>query len=318
MKNIRPEKTAIILVFKKKFRSIKTFFRKSLLSSLCQREVLCPSLAKRGEGRFSNACHFSYILVSLMMIATTGVASAKEEVGSVVAVRGKTLIDREAKATEAKVKDNILFNDTVSTLEASKAKMLFIDDSVLTLGEKSKVVVKEFIYSKEKGGKSIFNLIDGKMRTVVGKTGFEVHTPTAVAAARGTVILFETGVIDGRKFTTIICLEGEVNITSIDPSVRGSITLTAGMMITIFEGEAFPAPTVATAADRDRLTRATDIRGNEITITGPAYMTIGAGRFDVGAAGDRVPAAVTNNLPPINQQPVIRTIPVNINITFPQ
>jgi hypothetical protein len=26
---------------------------KSLLSSLCQREVSCPSLAKRGEGRFN-------------------------------------------------------------------------------------------------------------------------------------------------------------------------------------------------------------------------------------------------------------------------
>jgi len=248
------------------------------------------------------------LITFILMTALTLPALAKEEVGSVVAVRGRTIIDRDAKAAEAKVKDNILFNDTVSTLEASKAKMLFIDDSVLTLGEKSKVVIKEFIYSKEKGGKSIFNLIDGKMRTVVGKTGFEVRTPTAVAAARGTVILFETGIKDGKKFTTIICLEGELNITSIDPSVSGSITLTAGMMITIFEGEAFPAPTVATVMDRDRLMRATDIRGNEITIQGPVYMTIGPGGFDMGAA----------SLPPVNQQPVNRTIPVNINITFPQ
>jgi len=31
---------------------MKIFFEKSLLSSLCQREVSCPSLTKRGEGRF--------------------------------------------------------------------------------------------------------------------------------------------------------------------------------------------------------------------------------------------------------------------------
>jgi len=34
--------------------SMKTLIRKSLLTSLCQREGSSPSLAKRGEGRFFN------------------------------------------------------------------------------------------------------------------------------------------------------------------------------------------------------------------------------------------------------------------------
>ncbi|MEW6417980.1 MAG: hypothetical protein AB1480_07650, partial [Nitrospirota bacterium] len=33
-----------------------TLFIKSLLTSLCQREDLYPSLAKRGEGRFYDLC----------------------------------------------------------------------------------------------------------------------------------------------------------------------------------------------------------------------------------------------------------------------
>lgn len=182
------------------------------------------------------------LILFFLMTAFTGTASASEDIAAVVAVRGKATIERDKKETEAKVKDGILLNDTVSTREASKAKLLFIDDSVLSLSEKSKVVIKEFVYSKDKGGKSIFNLIDGKMRTVVGKTSFEVHTPTAVAAARGTVINFETGIMDGKLFTTIICLEGEVYIMSIDPSIKGSVTLTPGMMITVFEKKPLPAP----------------------------------------------------------------------------
>jgi outer membrane lipoprotein-sorting protein len=38
-------------------------FRKSLLTSLCQREAIFPSLAKRGEGRFYSRCVFSYALL---------------------------------------------------------------------------------------------------------------------------------------------------------------------------------------------------------------------------------------------------------------
>jgi len=253
------------------------------------------------------------LLIFVCMTAITGVALAKEEVGTVVAVRGKAIISRESKTTEARVKDNILFNDTVSTLEASKAKMLFIDDSVITLGEKSKVIIKEFIYTKEKGGKSIFNLIDGKMRTVVGKTGFEVRTATAVAAARGTIIHFIAGVLeDGRKFTTIICLEGVVGINSSDPGISGSINLTAGMMVTIIEGDPLPMPVAAPDSLIAQLLNDTDLGGYEITIPGPAYMTIGLGKFDV------VAAPPPNILPLINQQPVNTTIPVNINLTFPQ
>ena len=38
---------------------MRALIQKSLLASLCQREVVSPSFAKRGEGRFEN-CHFSY------------------------------------------------------------------------------------------------------------------------------------------------------------------------------------------------------------------------------------------------------------------
>ena len=146
----------------------------------------------------------------VLLTGLSGIAVAKDDVGTVVAVRGKAIIDRDKRTIEAKVKDSIFFNDTVSTPAASRAKMLFIDDSILTLGEKSRVVINEFVYSKDKGGRSIIGLIDGKMRSIVGKTNFEVHTPTAVAAARGTIMLFEIGIKDGKKFTTMICHEGRV------------------------------------------------------------------------------------------------------------
>lgn len=248
-----------------------------------------------------------FFLSFLLLTAFTGTALAREDVATVVAVRGRTAIERDKKETEAKVRDAVLLKDTVLTQEASRAKLLFIDDSVLNISEKSRLIIREFVYSKEEGGKSIFNLIDGKMRSVVGRTNFEVHTPTAVAASRGTVILFEVGVRDGKLFTTIICLEGEVNIMSIDPTIRGVLALTPGMMVRVIAKEPLPAsPSSAPKAEIERLKRDTDTTGNEITVPEPAGMGIGA----------RLLAIDIPHIPRINQQPINKT-PVTIDVIFP-
>ena len=244
-------------------------------------------------------------VLGIMLCA--GTAMAKDDVGAVVAVRGKTVIDRNKLVLEAKVKDTVLLIDTVSTGDASRAKLLFVDDSVLTMGERSKVVIKEFVYSKEKGGKSIFNLIDGKMKSVVGKAGFEVLTPTAVAAARGTVIFFEVGSRDGKLCTTILCTEGEVNASSPDPNIKNTLTLTSDTIVTICEGMPFPATTLrAQSSEKEKMIYDTSLGGYEISMLRPDQVGAGLGRFDL-----TLPLAP--QIP--NQQPVSRT-PVTIDIIF--
>jgi len=256
------------------------------------------------------------LLVSLLFTGSAYIALAADDVGTIVAIKGKAFIERDSKSFEAEVKDNLFMNDTVSTKEASRAKMLFIDDSVLTIGENSQVVIKEVIYSRHKMGRSVFNLIEGKMRSIVGKTQFEVHTPTAVAAARGTVILFETGVTeDGRNFTIMICTEGEVLVSPKDPQMGESVTLTAGMMLMYIEGEPFP-PTLSPAQmqDIERILNATD-SDHEVSIPGPAKVTVGPEGLMVGPDGMLPP-----QYPPTGDQqpPTPATTPVDINIIFPE
>jgi len=230
------------------------------------------------------------------------------DIGTMLAIKGKAVIERNKKTFHAKVRDRLFLNDTVSTLEASRAKMLFTDDSILTLGENSKAVLKEFVYSREKGGSSIFKLIEGKVRCIVGKTKFEVHTPTAVAAARGTMILIETGVKNGKKFATLISLEGDVNVRSAHPDITGSATLKPGMMITIFDAEPLSMPVIAPESEKDRLLKETHI-GYELSIPDPPE--IRAGPELTGIEGIKIP--------PVEQQPVTTTTsPVDIELQFPE
>jgi len=254
------------------------------------------------------------LLVSLLFIGSADTACAENEVGTIVALKGKAFIERDGKSFEAEVKDNLFMNDTVSTKEASRVKMLFIDDSVLTIGENSQVVIKEVIYSKHKMGRSVFSLVEGKMRSIVGKTQFEVHTPTAVAAARGTIILTETGVTeDGRNFTLMICIEGEILVSPLDPSLGGSVTLTAGMMLMYVEGEPFPsALSPATMQDIERLQNATD-SVQELSIPEPAKVSVGPEGLILEPGGMLPPQS-----PPIDQQPPTpATTPLEIDVIFP-
>src|SRR2546428_2369652 len=99
----------------------------------------------------------------------------------------------QAAAMPVKLRENVYFKDVIETQADSRAKALFEDDSILTVGENSRVEVSEYIYDPANNQRSsVLRMIQGKARALVGKlfaglgSKFEVHTPTAVAAARGT------------------------------------------------------------------------------------------------------------------------------------
>ncbi|MBF0466098.1 MAG: FecR domain-containing protein [Nitrospirae bacterium] len=253
----------------------------------------------------------------LLILSAFAMASAEavDDVAKVVALKGNVFIERPQGQVQAKVKDDVLLNDTVSTREESKTKILFIDDSVLTLGEKSKLVVKEFISSKDDRGKSVYNLLDGKIRTIVGRTNFEVHTPNVVVAARGTNFYVETGMKNNVHYSTVVCFEGVVDIKSIDASVKGTVILTPGMMLKVTEHQQnMPQPEKSTPS-----------------VLSATYLDSSTKTQDTGAPTMTQAQAIADTLsnvtaPPIPQQPPpppptsnapANTTPVKINITFP-
>jgi hypothetical protein len=236
-------------------------------------------------------------LLALMPGAVLPVFAA-QDVGKIVALRGTATIERGSAKLNGRVNTGIQGTDAVKTGAGSRAKLLFIDDSVLTLSADSRLVVKEFIYAKGKEGKSVFNLLDGKMRSVVGKTRFEVRTPTAVAAARGTVIYFDVGTFNNQSFSRIICLEGNVEVRSVTPSVAGAVTLTPGTMVIVRAGEPVPLPVVVPPGQLG---------------------TLSSGDNANGGSNEGSPGGGGNNAPPtdntgIDQRPIL---PSKARITIP-
>jgi len=187
-------------------------------------------------------------LLVLLMLVLPVMAFAVDDAGRIVALKGKALILRDNKAVDAVLKDTIMLRDTVETREASRLKMLFKDDSILTLAEKSRLVIREYLGAGDKKkGKSVFNLMEGKLRSLVGNNEFEVHTPTAVVAARGTYFITATGIEEGMVFTVVTVIEGVVDIAHIDPAIVGVVRLEKGATGKVFQNKApmsFPTPKV--------------------------------------------------------------------------
>ncbi len=257
-------------------------------------------------------------LILMLLMFIPAIASA-EEAGLIAAIKGKVIILRDAKTINAILKDKIFLKDTVETREASRTKMLFRDDSILTLAENSKVNIKEYLYSEDKRGKSIFNLIDGKLRSLVGNSEFEVHTPTMAVAARGTYFITHVGREEGRPVSVVVVFEGFVDVININPAIFGVVRLKRGTMSKVFENSPPTSPVPTPPALLEELINATELQS-----TPEAEKTLPPPETKTAEQPTPSPVPVIEHkaeiplTPPIVNQTPPNTTPVTIRIPIPE
>jgi len=175
----------------------------------------------------------------------TGAERGKDGIGFYTAVLGQASVTHpgEDRVLPVKLHDEVLFKDVIQTQDESRTKALFQDDSMLTVGENSRVEIDEYIYNPEKNVRqAIVKLMQGQVRALVSKvfkangSRFEIHTPSAVAAARGTY--FTVWVENGQSGIINIGEKGRVDFTS------GGMTVAVdpGYFSIAHEGQAPSAP----------------------------------------------------------------------------
>ncbi|MBI5634441.1 MAG: FecR domain-containing protein [Nitrospirae bacterium] len=189
---------------------------------------------------------FVSAIFMLPMVYGEVATAASKEVGNVRELRGAAYILRDKQKNGVQKNEPVFGSDTVNTAEKSRVKLLFIDDSVVMVGENSSFVVSEHL--KDNKNVSVFNLIDGVMNVIVGKSRFEVRTPTAVTAARGTSYLVW---VEGNK-TGLAVTEGRVDFSEINAAPDKKVIIPAGRTSYIEIGK---PPVVATRTNPDLIKR---------------------------------------------------------------
>jgi hypothetical protein len=133
------------------------------------------------------------VFLSLFLISLT---SANEFIGVIAAGVGNILNQKNEKLSTG---SKIYFGDTIITKAKSNVQILLLDETALTLGEKSEVTIDEFIYDPQsKIGKIVSNIKIGTVKIITGEISkknpdnLEVNIPTGSVGARGTEFVVVT------------------------------------------------------------------------------------------------------------------------------
>jgi hypothetical protein len=157
-----------------------------------------------------------------VLIIFSVVSYAANEAGQVLTVKKKVYMVRDNQKQDAEPRMALFQKDAVETDRKSRTKLFFNDDSILNLGELSRVEIQEYLHSdQKKRSKSIYRLIDGSLKVVVGRSDLEIHTPTAVAAARGTKFIIWAE----RGRSCAMVSEGEVVMSSNNKDITDTVSV---------------------------------------------------------------------------------------------
>lgn len=133
------------------------------------------------------------------MLCLPGQAAAAERIGQVKVVSGTVTIDRAGYTTPAEPGTALFEGDVVETGADSAVGMTFTDNSRMSLGPGSSLVLEDYAF--DRGGRNAFDarLARGSLTAASGEIvksrplAMRVLTPTTVLGVKGTEFAVRVG-----------------------------------------------------------------------------------------------------------------------------
>ena len=162
------------------------------------------------------------ILISLLLsLFSFSIGIANEFIGVVAVGVGNISNQKNEKLITG---SKIYFGDTIIVSEQSNAQILLLDETALTIGEKSELTIDDFVYDPQtKVGKIVSNIKVGTVRVITGEISkqnpenLEVNIPTGSVGARGTEFIVVTE--SDKKSTVVLLGPGKRNTLGMIPGI---------------------------------------------------------------------------------------------------
>ena len=174
----------------------------------------------------------SYLSKVLIIIFLTFASIANASNNSFVGVIGAAIGDIKNQKNESLSNGSkIFFGDTIISKSKSNAQILFLDQTVLTLGEETELTIDEFVYDpNSQDGSFVSTVKTGTVKFITGQISkknpdnLEVKVPAGTLGARGTefVILSESN----NESTVVLLGPGPNNTLGMTP---GNLILSDGV-----------------------------------------------------------------------------------------
>ena len=237
--------------------------------------------------------------VASLIIGLLIAGTAWAEIGSVTEASGTAIIKRGKDTIQVVKGTTVETNDKIET-KNGKVKIVFKDDTNVTVTESSSLVIDDFVYDPKTGaGKLGLKAAAGTVRYVSGSIAkdpknVKINTPTAAIAVRGTDFVMAVSETGGSMIMLMPTCEIENNINlkglicgsgAIDVETpAGIVKLTRPYQATLVETlNGIPSPAVIVALNGMAI-------GNNLMVSPPQTTTgvsvISAARAAAVATGD--------------------------------
>ncbi len=144
--------------------------------------------------------------------------------GRVTAVLNTGTIERGAPPNPAKIAaeqgTKVQWNDVLTTADDGRLRVLLRDQSILSLGSKSRMVVVQHNPAIQQTALEVtYGRLRARVTEITQSSGsFEIRTPTAVAGVIGTDFVVD---VDEHGETGVTCLKGNVRVRNADSKIKG-------------------------------------------------------------------------------------------------
>jgi hypothetical protein len=196
-------------------------------------------------------------MIAALLVAFVATTARADDAGKVVSLEGTVEIGRAAVFTRADVGSTVAPGDTIRTGSPGRARILFVDDSVLNLGDGTTLLIDETVFDASKGAAStLMHLLGGKVRALVSEyyssnpgSSYTIETTTAVSGVRGTEFIMT---YDAKKQQSeVLGLGGLVSVHGTIDRKNHGVLIHANEVTEVAKGK-YPTPPRQITTDDDR------------------------------------------------------------------
>jgi hypothetical protein len=186
------------------------------------------------------------LLISLFVTLHTQAVYAQTVAGKITRINGDASITRSGRVFPATYGASVELADQIATNTNGRLTVTLTDNSEVELAESSTLILSEDLLNPNgTRARTTLTLLGGFVRSLVkvaagASPNYEVHTPNAVASARGTT--YDTyytnhdirlGFKNCKEFTDVLDYDGIVLVRSLSNPTSPPVLLHSGQKITV-------------------------------------------------------------------------------------
>ncbi|MGE0716940.1 MAG: FecR domain-containing protein [Alphaproteobacteria bacterium] len=223
--------------------------------------------------------------------------AAERDIGVSAIVVNQVRVTEGTNDRTLRVGDRVFQNQRIETGPDARTQIIFLDETTITVGPNSAVVLDTFVYDPDRQRHSVvIEAAHGLLRFVSGSgdsRAFEIRTPVATVGVRGTIldILVER---DGA--TSVVVVEGAADVRALG-SGRLEALDRVGLASTVATRLATPTPPAPPSdALRNRLRALSPSGGRQLATVGDVSLPSVANARNGVVIDNTLPAEVIRDM----------------------